>query len=286
MATVGLIVHHEREEVVEAARDIADWLIAGGHAVRLPETDAARADLADLAVAPDDLAPGLDLLVSLGGDGTMLRALDLVAAAGVAVLGVNFGQLGYLTEVEPSGVKAALERFFDGDYTIEERMMLSVGIEAPSGAVSATTAHALNEAVLEKSAMGHTVRLDVTIDEHFFTPYATDGLIVATATGSTAYSFSARGPIMAPTLRAMLLTPVSPHMLFDRPLVLEPATKLRIAVSGHRPATLSVDGRGVGVLHDGDAIVCTAADFNARLVTFVPRDFHLILKAKFGLSDR
>jgi NAD+ kinase len=91
---------------------------------------------------------------------------------------------------------------------------------------------------------------------------------------------------MAPTLQAMLLTPVSPHMLFDRPLVLEPTTELRIAVSGHRPATLSVDGRGVGVLHDGDAIVCTAADFRARLVTFVPRDFHLILKAKFGLSDR
>jgi NAD+ kinase len=286
MATVGLIVHHEREEVVEAARDLADWLAASGHTVRLPETDAARADLADLEVAPGELAVDLDLLVSLGGDGTMLRALDLVAAAGVPVLGVNFGQLGYLTEVEPSGAKAALEQFFAGDYAIEERMMLAVGIDAPSGAVSVPSAHALNEAVLEKSAMGHTVRLDVTIDGHFFTPYATDGLIVATATGSTAYSFSARGPIMAPTLRAMLLTPVSPHMLFDRPLVLEPTTELRIAVSGHRPATLSVDGRGVGVLHDGDAIVCTTADFSARLVTFVPRDFHLILKAKFGLSDR
>lgn len=286
MAAVGLVLHHERREVAEAAGDLAAWLVADGHEVRLPADDAARAGLDDHAAAPGALAPDLDLLVSLGGDGTMLRALDLVAAAGVPVLGVNFGQLGYLTEVEPSGVKDALARFFAGEYAIEERMMLAVRIDAPSGSVARSSTHALNEAVLEKSSMGHTVRLDVSIDGNHFTPYTADGLIVATATGSTAYSFSARGPIMAPTLRAMLLTPVSPHMLFDRPLVLEPATELRIEVSGHRPATLSVDGRGVGKLDDGDAIVCSAADFSARLVTFAPRDFHLILKAKFGLSDR
>lgn len=286
MATVGLVLHHERPEVADAARELAAWLTAEGHEVRLPEPDAARAGVELGAVPVDALADGLDLLVSLGGDGTMLRALDLVAAAGVPVLGVNFGQLGYLTEVEPDAVRPALERFFAGDHAIEERMMLAVRLDAPSGSVDVDATHALNEAVLEKSAMGHTVRLDVTIDGNFFTPYAADGLIVATATGSTAYSFSARGPIMAPTLRAMLLTPVSPHMLFDRPLVLEPSTEVRIEVSGHRPATLSVDGRGVGVLQGGDAVVCTAADFSARLVTFGPRDFHLILKAKFGLSDR
>lgn len=286
MATVGLVLHHERPEVADAARELAAWLTAEGHEVRLPEPDAARAGVELGAVPVDALADGLDLLFSLGGDGTMLRALDLVAAAGVPVLGVNFGQLGYLTEVEPDAVRPALERFFAGDHAIEERMMLAVRLDAPSGSVDVDATHALNEAVLEKSAMGHTVRLDVTIDGNFFTPYAADGLIVATATGSTAYSFSARGPIMAPTLRAMLLTPVSPHMLFDRPLVLEPSTEVRIEVSGHRPATLSVDGRGVGVLQGGDAVVCTAADFSARLVTFGPRDFHLILKAKFGLSDR
>ncbi|MDZ7733502.1 MAG: hypothetical protein U5R31_10745 [Acidimicrobiia bacterium] len=134
--------------------------------------------------------------------------------------------------------------------------------------------------------MGHTVRLDVWIDGEFFTPYSTDGLIVATATGSTAYSFSARGPILAPTLRAMVLTPVSPHMLFDRPLVLSAGSEVRVAVSGHRPASLSVDGRQLGQLRDGDAIVCTAAPHDAQLVTFSPRDFLSILKSKFGLNDR
>ena len=145
---------------------------------------------------------------------------------------------------------------------------------------------AFNEAVLEKTPMGHTVRLAVEVDGEFFTTYAADGLIVATPTGSTAYAFSARGPIVAPTHRALLLTPVSPHMLFDRTLVLEPAATLRVIVQGHRAATLSVDGRNLGELAEGDSIVCTAADRSARLVTSGERDFLQILKSKFGLEDR
>jgi NAD+ kinase len=134
--------------------------------------------------------------------------------------------------------------------------------------------------------MGHTVRLAVEVDDQFFTTYAADGLIVATPTGSTAYSFSARGPIVAPTHRALLLTPVSPHMLFDRSLVLDPNARLQLLVQGHRTATLSVDGRNLGDLGEGDRITCTAASRSARLVTFGPRAFLAILKAKFGLEDR
>ncbi len=145
---------------------------------------------------------------------------------------------------------------------------------------------AFNEAVLEKTPMGHTVRLAVSVDGEFFTTYAADGLIVATPTGSTAYAFSARGPIVAPTHRALLLTPVSAHMLFDRTLVLEPSAVLRLTVDGHRTATLSVDGRNLGELREGESISCTGATRSARLVTFGPRDFLQILKAKFGLNDR
>jgi NAD+ kinase len=134
--------------------------------------------------------------------------------------------------------------------------------------------------------MGHTVRIGVQFDGDYFTTYAADGLIVATPTGSTAYSFSARGPILDPGLRAMVLTPVSPHMLFDRSLVLAPDLEVRLEVLGHRPATLSLDGQNVGDLLPGDAVVCTASPTVARLVTFGPRDFHRILKTKFGLPDR
>ena len=161
-------------------------------------------------MADGDLCGGLDVAVSLGGDGTMLRTVALVAEADVPVIGVNFGQLGYLTDVEPEGARAALERFLAGEHTIEERMMLAVDVTSPSGAVTEHHVVALNEAVLEKTASGHTVRLDVELDGSRFTPYAADGLIVATPTGSTAYAFSARGPIVDPTHRALLLTPFRP----------------------------------------------------------------------------
>jgi len=240
--------------------------------------------MAEHGRADDEMGPGLDVAVSLGGDGTMLRTVDLVAGSGVPIIGVNVGQMGYLTDIEPSGMRAALERFLSGERTIEERMLLTVAVERSGGGRSEHLA--FNEAVLEKTPMGHTVRLAVEVDGEFFTIYAADGLIVATPTGSTAYAFSARGPIVAPTHRAMLLTPVSPHMLFDRTLVLEPAARLRLVVQGHRAATLSVDGRNLGELGEGDAIVCTAADRSARLVTFGRRDFLSILKSKFGLEDR
>jgi NAD+ kinase len=286
MSNIALTVHHEREQAHQLAREAATWLAEQDHAVRLPAEDAHLAGLPDLAWPEEDVADGLDLAVALGGDGTILRTVDLVAGGGAPVLGVNVGQMGYLTEVEPPQLFTSLERFLSGDHSIEERMLLSVAADVGDGSRVTRPANALNEAVLEKTPMGHTVRLGVSLNDEFWTTYAADGLIVATPTGSTAYSFSARGPIVEPEHRALLLTPVSPHMLFDRTLVLGPDTVLRIEVLGHRPATLSVDGRNLGILYEGDAIVCTAADRSARLVTFGPRDFHRILKAKFGLNDR
>jgi NAD+ kinase len=284
MALVGFVVHHDRPQAAELARTAQVWLADEGHASRLLEVDVEAVGLDAPGVAEVDFGRGLDVAVSLGGDGTMLRTVDLVAAHGVPVIGVNVGQLGYLTEVEPGELLTALKRFLAGSFEIEARMMLSVTAEVR--AESTSPAVALNELVLEKTPMGHTVRLTVHIDGEFFTTYAADGLIVSTPTGSTAYSFSARGPIVAPTHRALVLTPVSPHMLFDRSLVLGPDTRVRLEVAGHRPATLSADGRNLGPLEPGDAVECTAADRSANLVTFGPRDFHRILKTKFGLNDR
>ncbi len=284
MATVAFVLHHQRSQAAELAREAAQWLAAAGHNVRMPHYDAGLAGLADLGCADADLASGLAVAVSLGGDGTMLRTVDMVSAAGVPIIGVNVGQMGYLTDIEPPVLLPALERFLSGASAVEERMLLSVRIERTDGTTSGCLA--FNEAVLEKTPMGHTVRLEVEVNGEFFTTYVADGLIVATPTGSTAYAFSARGPIVAPTHRAILLTPVSPHMLFDRTLVLEPSAEVRLVVQGHRPATVSVDGRNLGELGEGDAIVCTAAHQTARLVSGGPRDFLARLKTKFGLEDR
>jgi NAD+ kinase len=312
MAVVGMVLHHEREQAAELARDAATWLAERGHEARLPLRDAGLAGLGDLGSPDETFARGLDLAMSLGGDGTMLRTVDLVAGEGVPVVGVNIGQLGYLSEVEPPGLRMALKRFLAGSFELEERMLLEVDVTAagrltgeqdddadgPAGTTEAAGAAvsrrgrgtrsflALNEAVLEKTPMGHTVRLGVSIDGEVFTPYAADGLIVATPTGSTAYAFSARGPIVEPTHRCLLMTPVSPHMLFDRSLLFNPDARVRIEVAGDRPATLSVDGNNLGTLRRGDSITCTASSRSARFVTFGPRNFLRILKTKFGLSDR
>lgn len=286
MTRFGLVVHLEREQASALAREATGWLESGGHEVRLPYDDAAAVGLGDHGVAAEGFAPSIDVVVSIGGDGTMLRTVDLVAGADVPIIGVNVGQMGYLTEVDPGDWRKALERYLDGDFGTEDRMLLSVRVECDDGAHRELATRALNEAVLEKTPTGHTVRMEVELDGRFFTSYAADGLIVATPTGSTAYAFSARGPIVAPGHRALMLTPVSPHMLFDRTLVLEPSTEIRLRVQGHRNATLSVDGRNLAELGEGDAVVCTAASHSAHFVTFGDRDFHQIVKAKFGLEDR
>jgi len=248
--------------------------------------EADELDLRDCACEPEKLAAGLDLAVSLGGDGTILRTVELVAREGVPVLGVNIGHLGYLTELEPAQLPEALERILSGSHDIEERMMLAVEVDAASGSVTAGPQLALNEASIEKAGPGHTIHAAVSIDDAFFTSYAADGLIVATPTGSTAYAFSVRGPIVSPRQRAMILTPISAHMLFDRSLVLDESERVRIELIDDRPAVLTVDGRELGVMRRGDALICSAAPYAARFVTFEPHDFFKIVKTKFGLADR
>lgn len=286
MAAIGFVLHPDRAESRDVALETTDWLLAAGHDVRLPVDDSVRIGRAELGVDAASFGAGLDLAVSLGGDGTMLRTVDLVARHDAPVLGVNLGTLGYLTDTEPDSVRAAIERVLADEAIIEERMLLDVHVDAPSGACPSLRLLALNEAVLEKTGSGHTIRVDVDLDGERFTPYAADGLIVATPTGSTAYAFSARGPIVEPTHRAVLLTPVSPHMLFDRTLVLDDDTDIALTVGGGRDAALVVDGRHLGDLRPGDVVNCRGSAHVARLVLSGPRDFHQILKAKFGLSDR
>ena len=281
---VGILPHRERDAALGLAREAAAWLDAHGADAVLPKVEAELVGRPELGIDPDSFPDGLDVVLSLGGDGTMLRTIDQAYEAGVAVLGVNVGQMGYLTEVEPADLDVALERLLVGDYHVEERMMLA--IEVRSSGPAGGRWYALNETVLEKARTGHMARLDVAINGTPFTTYAADALIVATPTGSTAYSFSARGPIVSPRHRCLLLTPVSPHMLFDRSLVLDAAEELGITVTGPFGASMTVDGREVGHLDFGDRVACTAAPKPARVVSFVPRDFHQILKAKFGLSDR
>ncbi len=287
MTDVLLVAHHDRMEAAALARLAATWLADHGHSAWMTPEDAAPLELTELVQERSPQSAGLAL--SLGGDGTMLRAVKMLGGSGVPIIGVNVGLLGYLTEVEPPALTGALERWAAGpeagEWRVEERMMIDASLHR-LGIDQVETWAALNEGVVEKQEAGHTVRLLVRIDGAPFTSYAADGLIIATPTGSTAYSLSARGPVVSPTHRALLLTPVSPHMLFDRSLVLDPDEQVEIEVIGHRPATLSIDGQTAASLAEGDMVSVRASTSVARFVRFGERRFHQILKAKFGLSDR
>ena len=286
MSAVLLVAHHERADAGTLARSVADRLRAQGHEAVMTLADAEAIGALELASARDPRT--VDLALCIGGDGTVLRTVQLLHGAPVPIIGVNVGLLGYLTEVEPPAVDAALTRWFagsgEGGWSIDERMMLEVSVVRAGS--DSTTWQALNEAVVEKLESGHTVRLQVAIDGADFTSYAADGLILATPTGSTAYSLSARGPVLSPRMRAMLLTPVSPHMLFDRSLVLDAAETVEVEVLGHRAVTLSVDGQPATTLGEGDRVQVRPSTHTARFVRFGERRFHQILKAKFGLTDR
>ena len=286
MSRVAFVAHNERPDVVALIETAMKWLKEHGHVGWLLPDDGAELDLQHHT--EDRPLADADVVVCLGGDGTMLRAVGALDGAPVPLLGVNLGQLGYLTEIEPVELIASLSAVLEGErgggWHLDERLLLSA--TARRGGDELGRWRALNEVVVEKHVSGHTVSLLARIDGAPFTSFAADGLIVATPTGSTAYSLSARGPVVSPRHRALLLTPVSPHMLFDRTLVLDPSEEVEIEVIGHRRAEVAVDGRVVQLVDPGDVVHCRPAAETARFIRFGPYRYHQILKQKFGLTDR
>jgi NAD+ kinase len=277
---IGLVVNPDRHAALSVADIARTFWESRGHTVI--EDDGS-------APAAFEGERDLDLAISLGGDGTMLRTVHFAAPEAVPVLGVNLGTLGYLTGVEPEALDGAFLALERGAYEIEERMTLDIAFEGASVAGLRCPADglvALNEAVVERVAPGHTIRVRVDIGGEPFLTYVADGFLVTTPSGSTAYNLSLRGPIVSPRLRAIVLTPIAPHMLFDRSLVLEPEEHVRFELLSGRDGELVVDGRAVATLAPGAAVTVRAGARPARLVTFSRADFYGVLRAKFNLTDR
>jgi NAD+ kinase len=284
VAHIAFLPHRERVEAAALAKRAILRLEELGHTCAVPGSDAACTGLEPWGVDETVVADGLDLAVCLGGDGTFLRAVELVGRHGVPILGVNVGHLAYLAQVEPEELDLTLDRFLAGDDLVRERMLLEVLLE-PADGPARVVRHALNEAVV-RSAGAHVVHLEVTIGGELFTTFAADALLVATPTGSTAYNLSARGPIVAPELQALIVTPVAPHQLFDRSLVLGPTDTVRLELLGWRPGRLQCDGVDAAVLAPGDAVVCRRGPWAVKVVSLGRRDFRRTLRTKFGLADR
>ncbi len=278
MTTVGFVVHEGREQAVAAAETLSRDLAAQA------------VDIVDLAGFVDlvgrretDLPAGLDLVVSVGGDGTFLRAARAAAEAECPVLGVKVGRMGFLTEVEPSDAAELVRHALTGGAPIDERLAVTA---QPDGELTFPPQWGLNEIMIEKHARHRLVRLEVEVDGVYVTTFSADGVIVATPTGSTAYSFSARGPIVSPDVRCLVLTPVAPHMVFDRSFVLGAERRVALRVVGDEPGLLSADGRESVELPVGSRVRIGAAERPARLVRRAGAPAFLsLVREKFGLPD-
>lgn len=265
MATVAVLVNPHRTDASTLAAQVVERLGGAGHTVmRLSPPDGS-----------DSLA-GADLAVSLGGDGTFLRLVPLAHAASVPVLGVNFGRLGYLLDVPPASIFDVLQRALAGDVPVESRAVLSVAVHGelnPAQGGDRSEWVALNEMVTEKTVPGHMVSLSTFVDGEEFLTYRADGVIVATPTGSTAYNLSAGGPVLAPGLAAMVMTPVAPHLAIERSLVLRDDQVVAVRLLPERPAVLVVDGREAGRLAPGAEVVCRVAPRRLQVVCADTRGF-------------
>lgn len=248
MKTIGILYNPRVAQARSLAEEVAAWVERQGRQVRVCTTDG----------APDTLRlQEAELLVTLGGDGSILRAARAAAPCGTLLLGVNLGRVGFLTEAEPETWREVLSQVLSGDYWVEERMMLRV--MAWRSGESLGQAEALNDVVVGRGAQARVVHLRTEVDGGYLATYVADGLIVATPTGSTAYALAAGGPILPPHLRNILLVPVAPHLSMDRPIVLAEGVTVRIVVVGGRPAVLTVDGQVQARLESGDEVMVEAS---------------------------
>lgn len=285
---VLLAAHTGRADIVSLARTAAARLQSGGIVVRLLEDEAAELTIPGAEVVPSgpDAAQGSEIVLVMGGDGTFLRAAELARATDAALIGVNLGRVGFLAETEPEAVEETLAAIERCEYSVEERLALEVTVLDADGAVTGST-WALNEASVEKVERSRVLDVVIAIDGRPLTSFGCDGVLAATPTGSTAYAFSAGGPVVWPDVEAILLVPTNAHALFARPLVTSPRSVLTVAVppDGTR-ARVSADGRRVVDIPDGGRVDVRRSDRPVRVARVHPTTFGDRLVAKFGLPVR
>ncbi len=281
MATVGLIPHRSREAAAELAREMVRWLQGHGHSALVEE----EAGVSGVPSAPGcDIAGRADLLVVLGGDGTLIHAAGLCGRQEVPILGVNLGKLGFLTEVPRDRALPMLERALKGELPISRRMMFDV--EARDGDRVLIAGSVLNDAVVSKNALSRLATLEMTVDGRPATTYEADGLIVATPTGSTAYSLSAAGPIVIPALDAVLITPICPHALTQRPLMLPPSSVVRVRVASEGEMFVTLDGSTGRPLGLGQEVIIQQSKQRTLILRNPEVDHFTILREKLGWGAR
>ncbi len=276
-------VHDPRCQGV--ATELITWLEQRGHRP-LVEAHLARHIGSGLGVSNQEMRELAALVVVLGGDGTLISVARLFSERQVPIVGVNLGSLGFLTEITVEGLYPVLEQCLAGNHNVTERMMLDVAVTR--GDTEIARCEVLNDAVINKGAIARIIELEARVNDMFLTTYKADGLIISTPTGSTGYSLSAGGPIVQPMMHCTVITPICPHTLTNRPIVISDESIIRLVVksSFDEMVYLTLDGQ-VGVeLQEGDCITVRRAETTTVLVTSPEKDYFAILRTKLKWNER
>ncbi|MCH7495300.1 MAG: NAD(+)/NADH kinase [Candidatus Marinimicrobia bacterium] len=284
----GIIANTGKSELFEMLPDLISWLEKHGNSVIL-ETDiisTAKNEMKGIESADrESIASKCDIILALGGDGTILAASRAVGSSGVPIAGINLGGLGFLAEVAVEEIYERLELIQKGEYLVEERMVLEAVVDDDKE----THYRALNDIVIERGSSSRMMSISVRVDGSFFNDYTADGIIIATPTGSTAYSLSAGGPIIVPPLQAMVVTPISPHSLSQRAVVLKPDSSIEISFKNvPEEMLLSMDGQTSVKIRKDQSVRVVRAENNIKLIKWKDKSYFDTLRAKlnWGVGSR
>lgn len=295
MHRVGIIANPARPVVSHLIPELVRLLssrsgkpsLAAGLAAMVSDKTARRACV---IVDSDELAvKDVDWVIAIGGDGTLLKTARLVGASGTPILGVNSGKLGFMMQTTPGELDEAIEQVFDGQYSLDKRLVLQgrIGNGTPGDAAAAGVFSALNDIVIDKGSICRVIELGIYVNDEYVNDVMADGLIVSTPTGSTAYSLAAGGPILAPGMEAIVVSPICPHTLSNRAMVLAARDRVRIEVTADHPdLLLTVDGQENVVIQPGSTVELYRADHTIHLIRFSDRSFYDVLRTKLKWGER
>ncbi|MBI4778513.1 NAD(+)/NADH kinase [Candidatus Desantisbacteria bacterium] len=274
---IGLIINIKRPDAFRVAREVIDWLAKEGDYCLVIEAGTATAMGYEGLGASSIEMQGVDLILAMGGDGTLLHTVRVIDGKSIPILGINLGSLGFLTEITENEIYSILKNILQGHYQIEKRMMLSIKVIRQDSAP--VKFRALNEAVITESEIARMINLKVSIDSEYLTTYRADGLIISTPTGSTAYSLAAGGPIVVPQMKVLMLTPVCPHTLTARPMIIPESSRITVDVIASQ-SILTIDGQQAYSLKLNDRIEIERAEEETSLVKPQQCGFYEVLRNK------